>query len=307
MSSRIFAATVIGGAILLAMPALDAQRKGNVDWPLHNLDLAGSRFSTLDQINALEREVADAALAVPARRHRRRQQPDDADHRRRHDVRHRFARQRLRRQRRRRASAVVVRRHQPDWRRRARRLRLPQPRRRSTPTASSTPPPARSCSRSTRRPASRFRRFGNNGQASVILDVLKTALSRTSRPPSAWATGSRRRRRSQRRALHRQHAQREPHPRRPRAGGRREDRQGALALQHDSAGREGPGLGDRRADLGRRRAQRRRHLGDAGRSIPSWACSTSRSGNPFGDSTKRAGHESLHRLDHRARRSAPAS
>ena len=31
----------------------------------------------------------------------------------------------------------------------------------------------RSCSRSTRRPASRFRRFGKDGQASVILDVLK--------------------------------------------------------------------------------------------------------------------------------------
>jgi len=46
VSSRIFAATVIGGALLLAMPALDAQRKGNVDWVLHNLDLAGSRYST---------------------------------------------------------------------------------------------------------------------------------------------------------------------------------------------------------------------------------------------------------------------
>ena len=40
-------------------------------------------------------------------------------------------------------------------------------------------------------------------------------------------------------------------------------RQGALALQHHSAGRPRSGLGRRRADLGRRRAQRRRHLGDA--------------------------------------------
>ena len=63
------------------MPALDAQRRnggGNVDWPLHNLDLAGSRYSTIDQINAAQREDADAALAVPARHHRRRQQSDDA-------------------------------------------------------------------------------------------------------------------------------------------------------------------------------------------------------------------------------------
>ena len=34
------------------MPALDAQRKGNVDWALHNLDLAGTRYSAMDQINA---------------------------------------------------------------------------------------------------------------------------------------------------------------------------------------------------------------------------------------------------------------
>ena len=68
----------------------------------------------------------------------------------------------------------------------------------------------------------------------------------------------------QRRALHRQHAQREPHSRRARSRRRREDRQGAVALQHDSAGREGSGLGRRRADLGRRRAKRRRHLGNGG-------------------------------------------
>ena len=52
MTSRILAATVVGGSLLLSMSALDAQRKGNVDWALHNLDLAGSRYSTLDQINA---------------------------------------------------------------------------------------------------------------------------------------------------------------------------------------------------------------------------------------------------------------
>ena len=35
--------------------ALDAQRRnggGNVNWALHNLDLAGTRYSTLDQVNA---------------------------------------------------------------------------------------------------------------------------------------------------------------------------------------------------------------------------------------------------------------
>ena len=28
-----------------------AQKAGNVDWALHNLDLAGSRYSQMDQIN----------------------------------------------------------------------------------------------------------------------------------------------------------------------------------------------------------------------------------------------------------------
>ena len=49
-------------------PGVDAQRAGSarsVNWPLHNLDLAGSRFSAMDQINTVQRHVADAALAVP--------------------------------------------------------------------------------------------------------------------------------------------------------------------------------------------------------------------------------------------------
>ena len=54
---------------------------------------------------------------------------------------------------------------------------------------------ARSCSRSTRRPASRFRGFGNNGQASVILDVLKTRYPGRQDGHQPRATGSRRRRR----------------------------------------------------------------------------------------------------------------
>ncbi len=54
VSFRVLAAVALGGA-LLAMPALDAQRRGgtqNVNWALHNLDLAGTRYSTMDQINA---------------------------------------------------------------------------------------------------------------------------------------------------------------------------------------------------------------------------------------------------------------
>ena len=46
-------ATGLGLSARLA-PRLDAQRQGavaSVNWPLHNLDLFGSRFSTLDQIN----------------------------------------------------------------------------------------------------------------------------------------------------------------------------------------------------------------------------------------------------------------
>ena len=47
---------VIAAAVLLAVaPSLRAQRQPavprNVDWPLHNLDLAGSRYSALDRIN----------------------------------------------------------------------------------------------------------------------------------------------------------------------------------------------------------------------------------------------------------------
>lgn len=41
-------------ALILTAPALDAQRRAlaNVNWALHNLDLAGSRYSTLTQITA---------------------------------------------------------------------------------------------------------------------------------------------------------------------------------------------------------------------------------------------------------------
>ena len=138
--------------------ARGAQRAGaarSVNWPLHNLDLAGSRFSTMDQINRSNVATLAPRWLFQTRHHRRRQQSDDAGHRRRLDVRDRSARQRLRARRRRRASALDLRRHRPDRRRRSARLHLPQPRRRATPTAWSTPPRDRFCSRSTRRPASR--------------------------------------------------------------------------------------------------------------------------------------------------------
>ena len=144
-----------------------------VNWPLHNLDLAGTRFSTLDQINTSNVKSLVPALAVPARRHRRRQQPDDAGHRRRNDVRDRPARQRVRARRGRRASALDLRRHRTSRRRTRKRATSSATAASATPTASSTSARARSCSRSTRRPASRVPTFGKNGQASVILDVVK--------------------------------------------------------------------------------------------------------------------------------------
>jgi len=41
----------VGIATVTALMSSSAQPRSSVDWPLHNLDLAGSRFSTLDQIN----------------------------------------------------------------------------------------------------------------------------------------------------------------------------------------------------------------------------------------------------------------
>ena len=74
-------------ATVLAVQASSAPAQQNavtsVNWPLHNLDLAGSRFSAMDPDQHVEREVTGPAMAVPARRHRRRQQSDDPGHRRR--------------------------------------------------------------------------------------------------------------------------------------------------------------------------------------------------------------------------------
>src|SRR3984893_3483869 len=46
--------TLVTVSAVLASPRVDAQRATaatSVNWPLHNLDLAGGRFSPLDQIN----------------------------------------------------------------------------------------------------------------------------------------------------------------------------------------------------------------------------------------------------------------
>src|ERR1700730_6456288 len=46
--------TLVTVSAVLASPRVDAQRSNtvtSVNWPLHNLDLAGGRFSKLDQIN----------------------------------------------------------------------------------------------------------------------------------------------------------------------------------------------------------------------------------------------------------------
>src|SRR6188768_775402 len=42
---------LVGMAMVAVLLSSSAQPRSSVDWPLHNLDLAGSRFSRLDQIN----------------------------------------------------------------------------------------------------------------------------------------------------------------------------------------------------------------------------------------------------------------
>src|SRR5919106_6353940 len=57
MRSTALLAIIVAGVVLTTAELarrLEAQRPGtvaSVNWPLHNLDLFGSRFSTLDQIN----------------------------------------------------------------------------------------------------------------------------------------------------------------------------------------------------------------------------------------------------------------
>src|SRR5436190_17158600 len=58
LGSRVLGSSVLGFAVLAAA-SLVAQR-GTVNWPLHNLDLAGGRFSPMDQIN-----TANVATLAP--------------------------------------------------------------------------------------------------------------------------------------------------------------------------------------------------------------------------------------------------
>jgi alcohol dehydrogenase (cytochrome c) len=54
VSSKLLAAAALGSTLLIVSSGLDAQRRDSrsVDWLLHNLDLFGSRYSPMDQINA---------------------------------------------------------------------------------------------------------------------------------------------------------------------------------------------------------------------------------------------------------------
>jgi len=58
-------------AVLAYGATLLAQASGNANWPLHNLDLAGGRFSSLDRSTTSNVATLGAPLAVPDRRDRR--------------------------------------------------------------------------------------------------------------------------------------------------------------------------------------------------------------------------------------------
>ena len=273
------AATIAGAVLWEHAPLAFAQaqnRPATVNWALHNLDLAGTRYSPLDQINRSNVKslmprwlfqhgvidgvsnqttpvivdgmmyVTDSRGSVYA--------VDAADG---HLL----------------WTYDVTSLHR---RRRAGRLRLPEPRRRLRRTAWSTRPADRSCSRSTPRPARRFRGFGKNGQASVIMDVLtprypdvKTAIS-----VGYWFTTAPQ---FYNGMLYIGSTRSESHI----PGGY------VLAVDAETGkvkwnfntipqDEKDQGWDDRRADLGRRRAEWRRHLGNGRRSIRSWACCTCR-------------------------------
>ena len=50
-TNRLTFLAVVGIIAVSVLTPSSAQQRRSADWPLHNLDLAGSRFSTLDQIN----------------------------------------------------------------------------------------------------------------------------------------------------------------------------------------------------------------------------------------------------------------
>ena len=123
--------------------------------------------------------------------------------------------------------------------------------------------------------------FGENGQASVILDVLRqrypdveTAISMgywfTSAPQIHDGV-----------ALRGVHPQREPDPGRTRAGRGHAERRGPVAFQHHSPGRERSRLGRRGGRPGSAAAGRGAASGRPRPSIRSWGCSTSPWGTPL--------------------------
>ena len=169
---RLALATVIGAVTALVLTS-SAQQGRSVNWPLHNLDLAGSRFSTLDQINTSNVKtltprwlfqhgvidgvsnqttpvIVDGVMYVTDSRG---------------SV---YARRRGRR-----PSAVDLRRHQPDRRRARARATSSATAASPTPTASSTRPAGSFLFALDAKTGKPIPGFGKNGQASVILDVLK--------------------------------------------------------------------------------------------------------------------------------------
>ena len=246
--------SVVGAVVVLASysPRVDAQRSGSattVNWPLHNLDLAGSRFSTLDQINTKNVKaltprwlfqygiidgvsnqttpvIVDGVMYVTDPRGSVYAVNAADGHllwsfdvtnligggrREGYIFRNRGAAY---------ADGVVY-------------------------TAAGSFLFALDAKTGKPMPG-----FGNNGQASVILDVVKQRVPGGGDCHQPGVLVHHRATGLQRRHLHRQHPEREPHPGRACAGGQRRHGQGPVALQHHSAGRKGSGLGYRRSDLG---------------------------------------------------------
>src|SRR5262249_37917527 len=55
------------GFAALAAAAQTSQKNPAADWPMYNRDLAGTRFSPLNQINTLKRRTADEGLDIQGR------------------------------------------------------------------------------------------------------------------------------------------------------------------------------------------------------------------------------------------------
>ena len=58
--------TVGLGVVAVTMTLTTSALAQNVDWRLHNLDLAGSRYSEMDQIDRSNVQTLDAPMALSA-------------------------------------------------------------------------------------------------------------------------------------------------------------------------------------------------------------------------------------------------